>query len=123
MVVSQACECLVVRNEALSIQENEGVKLTPVQREKLNALLNEFSTICQQWEEPAGFAEHVTDTGDHKPVLAPPYHMPEPKMELLKKEVQSMISENIIEECESPWSFPVVLVPNKGGNLRLCVDY
>jgi hypothetical protein len=29
----------------------------------------------------------------------------------------------VIEESESPWLFPVVLIRKKNGELRFCVDY
>jgi hypothetical protein len=34
-----------------------------------------------------------------------------------------MIDRGIVEECDSPWTAPVVLVPKPGGMLCLCVDY
>lgn len=34
-----------------------------------------------------------------------------------------MLDYDIVEECESPWAAPVVLVPKKNGNIRVCVDY
>ena len=34
-----------------------------------------------------------------------------------------MIKENVIVEMESPWAFPVVLIPKKDETIRLCVDY
>ncbi|GFS67126.1 hypothetical protein TNCV_1042311 [Trichonephila clavipes] len=32
-------------------------------------------------------------------------------------------SEGIIEECESPYASPVVLIPKPNGTFRLCIDY
>lgn len=45
------------------------------------------------------------------------------KKEILKSEIEKLLSDNIIEECESPWAAPVVLVPKKDGGTRLCIDY
>lgn len=42
---------------------------------------------------------------------------------LLKQELDKMLNNGIIEEIESPWAFPVVLIHKKDGNVRLCVDY
>jgi hypothetical protein len=37
--------------------------------------------------------------------------------------LEDMKSKGVIEESDSPWSSPVVLVRKKNGNLRFCVDY
>lgn len=34
-----------------------------------------------------------------------------------------MIKEDIIEECESAWCLPALLVPKVNGSVRCCVDY
>lgn len=43
------------------------------------------------------------------------------KKELIKQQVDALLDAGIIEECESAWTEPVVLVPD--GKVRLCVDY
>ncbi|GBM53790.1 Retrovirus-related Pol polyprotein from transposon opus [Araneus ventricosus] len=45
------------------------------------------------------------------------------KRELLKKELDSLLADGIIEECESPYASPVVLVPKPNGSMSLCVDF
>ncbi|KMQ83891.1 reverse ribonuclease integrase [Lasius niger] len=45
------------------------------------------------------------------------------KKEILEKEINVMLESDVIEECESPWATPVVLVPKKDGTTRICVDY
>jgi hypothetical protein len=37
--------------------------------------------------------------------------------------LEDMRRRGVIEESDSPWSSPVVLVRNKNGDLRFCVDY
>ncbi|GBM00601.1 hypothetical protein AVEN_77398-1 [Araneus ventricosus] len=45
------------------------------------------------------------------------------KRGLLKKELVSLLADGIIEECESPYASPVVLVPKPNGSMRFCVDF
>ena len=34
-----------------------------------------------------------------------------------------MKKQSIVEECSSPWAFPLVIVKKKDNSIRLCVDY
>jgi hypothetical protein len=45
------------------------------------------------------------------------------KKDFLKREIEELIEMGIVEECDSLWAAPVVLVPKPDGTLRLCVDY
>ncbi|GFS69878.1 hypothetical protein TNCV_3101811 [Trichonephila clavipes] len=45
------------------------------------------------------------------------------KKEILKEQIEELLRQNIIEECESHYATPVVLVPKQNGKVRLCVDY
>ena len=37
--------------------------------------------------------------------------------------VAEVLEADVIQESNSPWTSPVVLVRKKGGDLRFCVDY
>lgn len=74
-------------------------------------------------DEPTPFTEHRIDTGNHAPVSSPPYRLSPVRKIELKREIENMLAANIIEECESPWAAPVVLVPKKEGGIRVCIDY
>ena len=39
------------------------------------------------------------------------------------RQVQQMLSSNVIRPSNSPWASPVVIVRKKDGSLRFCVDF
>lgn len=73
---------------------------------------------------PTPYAEHriILNSGQ-SPIAVPPFKMARQKKEILREELDKLLKDNIIEECESSWAAPVVLVPKKEGSMRLCVDY
>lgn len=106
-----------------NLRSDEGTLLLPEQRLRLSQFLEDYKNIFTLGGEATPYAQHYINTGDHPPVAVPPYRMSPVKKELLKKEIDKLLNEGIIEECESPWAAPVVLVPKKDGGVRLCVDY
>ena len=67
--------------------------------------------------------QHHIDTYNHVPIALPPYRLGPARLQLLRDEVDALLEQDIIEECESAWASPVVLVPKPNGKVRLCVDY
>ncbi|GFT97129.1 hypothetical protein TNCV_3857951 [Trichonephila clavipes] len=43
--------------------------------------------------------------------------------ELLKRELDFLLQQGIIVECESPYTSPVVFIEKPNGSMRLCIDY
>ncbi|GFW07866.1 retrovirus-related Pol polyprotein from transposon 297 [Trichonephila clavipes] len=86
----------------LHLREEEGQALNVEERNDLMVLLNE---------------------SDHPPVSTAPYRLSPNRKEHLRKEIDNLLADNIIEECESPYAAPVVLVPKSNGTVRLCIDY
>ncbi|GFX66251.1 transposon Tf2-9 polyprotein [Trichonephila clavipes] len=105
------------------LRKNEGTHLSLPQREEINSLLEKYEECFQPGEEPTPFIEHRINTRNHLPVAVPPYRMNPSKKEILKQEIDRLLSEGIIEECESPYASPVVLIPKPNGTFRLCIDY
>ena len=66
---------------------------------------------------------HRIDTGDARPIRQPPRRLPLAKQALVNDLLEDMKNKGLIEESDSPWSSPVVLVGKKAGSLRFCVDY
>ncbi|GFV75356.1 retrovirus-related Pol polyprotein from transposon 17.6 [Trichonephila clavipes] len=105
------------------LRKNEGTHLSLPQREEINSLLEKYEECFQLGREPTPFIEHRINTRNHLPVAVPPYRMNPSKKEILKQEIDRLLSEGIIEECESPYASPVVLIPKPNGTFRLCIDY
>ncbi|GFX88799.1 transposon Tf2-9 polyprotein [Trichonephila clavipes] len=86
----------------LHLREEEGQALNVEERNVLMVLLNE---------------------SDHPPVSTAPYRLSPNRKKHLRKEIDNLLAHNIIEERESPYAAPVVLVPKSNGTVRLCIDY
>jgi hypothetical protein len=59
---------------------------------------------------------HRIDTGDARPIRQPPRRIPLAKQEEVEEMLDDMQRHGVIEESDSPWSSPVVLVRKKMGN-------
>ncbi|GFV30706.1 retrovirus-related Pol polyprotein from transposon 17.6 [Trichonephila clavipes] len=57
-----------------------------------------------------GEKQHI-NTGNSPPISVPPYRMSPVKKEILRKEIEDLLEKDIIDECESPYGAPVVLIP------------
>ncbi|XP_044066818.1 uncharacterized protein LOC122882921 [Siniperca chuatsi] len=52
-----------------------------------------------------------------------PYRLPEHKRKMVQEELKAMLKMGVIEESNSAWCSPIVLVGKKDGTIRFCVDY
>ncbi|XP_062528800.1 retrovirus-related Pol polyprotein from transposon 17.6 [Bombyx mori] len=105
------------------LREDEGTMLCPPERDRLATLLQCNEDIFRPGGDPTPYAEHRIDTGDHAPISVPPYRLTPARREVMKTELDKMLADGIIEECESAWTSPAVLVPKKDNGIRFCVDY
>ena len=80
----------------------------------------------------AVFGDHPTvtnvttydlDLTGHAPIRSHPYRVSPDKRELIRREVDYMLTRGIVEKACSSWSSPVVLVRKSDGSQRLCVDF
>ncbi|KAL0821581.1 hypothetical protein ABMA28_005033 [Loxostege sticticalis] len=105
------------------LRPDEGMMLNSEERLQLSDLLQQNEDIFKPGGGPTPFAEHHIDTGTHPPIAVPPYRLTPAKKELMRAELEKMLADDIIEECESPWAAPGILVPKKDSTYRFCVDY
>ncbi|GFV90324.1 hypothetical protein TNCV_4380391 [Trichonephila clavipes] len=109
------------------LREGEGESLTSVcvcaQKRKLNLLLESFQNVFEPGGEATHILEHHINMGNSPPISVPPYRMSPVKKEILSKEIEDLSEKDIIEECESAYGAPVVLIPKPNNQFRLCIDY
>ena len=85
---------------------------------------NIWSALSTAFErEPQPQSAYPIRTGTAAPIRLPPYRIPHAYRDTVKKELEEMEEEGIIERSESEWAFPIVLVKKKDDTLRMCVDY
>jgi hypothetical protein len=99
--------------------------LEPEQRRKLEQMLIRNRNAFGYGSHVLGsttMAEFTIDTGDNHPVSAPPYHASPLARQTIDKTLAELLEDGIIEESDSPWASPAILVRQKGKD-RFCVDY
>ena len=107
---------------------NTEQKVTTGHGEALDRLVNEFPELfdgkCKVMNDGQ---YHIELEENATPVSTGACRtVPEPYMPALKKELDDLVSQGIIEKVDypTPWLHPIVVVPKKGTtDIRLCVDF
>ena len=97
--------------------------LPSVQRKELAEVITQYREVFPNVPSKTNLIEHDVDVGDSAPIKQHPYRVSSMKKELLDKEVQYMLENDIIEESQSNWSSPCILVPKHDGGFRFCTDF
>ena len=92
-----------------------------VQRKELAEVITQYREVFPNVPSKTNLIEHDVDVGDS--IKQHPYRVSPMKKELLDKEVQYMLENDIIEESQSNWSSPCILVPKHDGGFRFCTDF
>ena len=84
-------------------------------------LITEFSDLFPDVPGRARGVYHDIDVGEARPIKQ---HRTGPaKAEILDREVEYTLANNIIEPSNSPWSSPCHTVPKSDGSVRFITDY
>ncbi|KAF8789681.1 Retrovirus-related Pol polyprotein like [Argiope bruennichi] len=83
----------------------------------------EYQDTFNPGGEPTPYIEHRIDKANAPRVGTIPYRMSPSRQVILKKELKSLLDSGIIEECDSPYASPVVLIPKSNGEFKLCAEY
>lgn len=58
-----------------------------------------------------------------EPVVYQPYRMPAAEKHIVRDMIQELLDNTIIQESQSAYANPILLIKKKTGDYRLCVDY
>lgn len=101
--------------------------LSEEQRTELLAVLRKHLSAFAVSKVDIGMCEiivHEIDTGSAKPVKLKPYRLSYAEEQEAHRQIAELVAAGRVKPCNSPWAFPVVMVPKKDGvNLRMCIDY
>ena len=68
--------------------------------------------------------EHDINTGgEHAPIKQLPRRILLHQREIIDQQLDESLAIGRVEESQSPWSSPVVLVRRHDGSYRMCIDY
>ena len=66
---------------------------------------------------------HIGILDGATPISQQPYTLPYKPLEPVKKELQSLIDNGIIERSDSSWCSPMVPIRKTNGKIRICIDF
>ncbi|KAK3095181.1 hypothetical protein FSP39_011146 [Pinctada imbricata] len=85
--------------------------------------MREYTTIFPDVPKKTNASHHDVIVGDASPIKQHPYRLNPIKLQYMRKEIQYMLENDIIEPSNSDWSSPCILVPKPDGTYRLCTDF
>lgn len=96
--------------------------LTPAQLDELEVVKKEFPSYEELGLGRTNLYVHQIDVESAQPIKQRHYPVSPAVQKLLYEELDRMLSLDLIETSNSPWSSPVVLVKKSNGKMRLCLD-
>jgi len=105
--------------------ENNSVNLNEAQRDVFVDFLKEHQDVFsgEIVSENCEIVEHVINIKDSSPIKQVPRRIPIHMRKEVDEIIEEMKGQGVIEESQSPWVSPAVLVRKKDETLRFCVDY
>lgn len=96
--------------------------LTDLQQSQLQVVKDLFPSSTNESLGKTSLLQHIITTTEIRPIKQRHYPVSPPVQERMYAELDRMLSLGVIEESESPWNSPVVLVKKANGKSRLCLD-
>jgi len=103
---------------------NNSKNLNEKQREIFIDFLKEFQDVfSKDVIARSDIVEHVINLKDSLPIKQVPRRIPFQMRDEVNKIIEDIRKQGVIEESQSLWILPAVLVKKKDGTIRFCVDF
>ncbi|XP_075779191.1 uncharacterized protein LOC142827431 [Pelodiscus sinensis] len=100
-----------------------GPELTVDQRTQMEELLRRFRHVLTATPGTAKVGVHRINTEPGQVVREAHRPLPRKVWDTVRQEVQTMKQWGVVEESQSEWRSPIVLVPKRDGSVRFCIDF
>ena len=114
------------KEQVLKAVQVNATGLSQEKEKQMQDLLIEYADIFSLNSADLGTTDqisHSINTGDHVLIRQPPRRLPFSLRSKINELVHEMLNQGVIQPSKSPWASPVVLVEEKDGSVRFCVDY
>lgn len=96
------------------------------QKQQLYEVLQECREAFAFRDEDVGTIRGVqvkVHTGDHPPAAKAPYKASFKERDIMREQCEKDLRDGVIQESNSPYAAPCVIVPKKDGSYRMCIDF
>ena len=103
----------------------ENPELSVDQQEQVLQILHKYKTVFAL-DDILGLTsrvQHRIITEDEHPIRLPYRRIHPSQLSEVKEHITQLLKRKVISESDSPYASPIVLVRNKSGQLRMCIDY
>ena len=90
---------------------------------KVQELINGFSDVLTDLPGRTNLAEFSVHLTTSQPVNSKAYQTPYALRDKVKQEIEAMLRMGVIEQSESAYASPIVMVRKSDGKMRFCIDY
>ena len=122
--VSVSASCKLQNSDVLANLKRKLDHLLEPQQQEVASLILDFVDLFPDTPGKTSCAYHDVEVMGATPIKQHPYRVNPVKLQFLRKEIEYMLANGIIEPSNSEWSSPCVLVPKgDGSGYRFCTDF
>ncbi|XP_063600361.1 uncharacterized protein LOC134776542 [Penaeus indicus] len=99
------------------------IHLPDDQQEDLKEILRKYETVLTDVPGKTNVTEYKIEVTVPDTIRVKPYPIPYSLEDVVREELSHMMQLGIIEASDSSFSTPILVVPKKDGNHRLCLDF